>query len=310
MSEAMGLAEYRSAMAAGVDLYQQVETGEDAAPNTEEHVEIEVEPEGLDDDTPPEELEGASEDDVDEGDEDPEPIPKEQKNAFYKRVQRERKKAQEEAEAKIRAEMEQQINPYKQFFDKLGVSPDEALRAIEQNNLRQSVQQSVNQEAQSLQYQYGWDDEQTRQYVDQQTQIRIQQQQQQQELHDLRIQVQLNDLAENPDYPGAKQMKSQISEFIRANPAASVQQAYWAVGGSSLAQQLKREAEQREIAKRGKTQRTVVKDAPASLDGPAPLSPEEVAFARQQGMSESEVRKLREVPNNLQEFRKWNKGRK
>jgi hypothetical protein len=107
-------------------------------------------------------------------------------------------------------------------------------------------------------------------------------------------------------------MKGAITEFIRSNPRANVEQAYWAVGGSALAQQLKREAEQREIAKRSQTKRTVISDAPQSMQGPAPLPPEAVQFMRQTGMSEAQVRSMLsdDKPKNLSEWRKARQGRK
>jgi len=107
-------------------------------------------------------------------------------------------------------------------------------------------------------------------------------------------------------------MKGQISEMIRQNPNMNVSQAYWAVGGQSLAQQLKREAEQREIAKRSQTKRTVVSDSPITNTGPAPLTPEAITFMRQNNMSEAQVRQLMQddFPKDLQTFRKMKQGRK
>lgn len=88
----------------------------------------------------------------------------------------------------------------------------------------------------------------------------------------------------------------------------TVEQAYWAVGGQSLAQQLKREAQQREANKRSQTKRTVVSDAPQTMDGPAPLTPEQVQFARMNKMSEADVRAL--VTNEfktIDDYRAWKK---
>ena len=280
----MTLDQFREAKNSGVDLYDQG----DAAPEIEEQ---EIDEPVIDEQEQQEEIEEVEDADT-EQEEDPEPIPKEQQNAFYKRMQRERKKAYEEAEAKVKADLEAQFNPYKQFFESLGTTPEQAMQMVEQNKL--------NQEAQKLAYQNGWDEEQTQWYV--------QQEQQRKEMHDLRVAVQVNEMADSPDYPGIKQMKGQISDFVKMNPNMTVHQAYWAVGGQSLAQQLKRETEQREIVKRQQTKRTVVSDSVSTTKEAAPLSAEDVAFMRENRMSEQEVRMLKTADfKDIEGFRKWKK---
>jgi len=130
--------------------------------------------------------------------------------------------------------------------------------------------------------------------------------QQEQELHDLRVQVQINNLADSADYPGIKGMKDQISRFIRENPKTTVEQAYWAVGGKTLAQQLRREAEQREAAKRAQVKRTVMSDTPESMKSQAPLPPEAIQFAKENGLTEEQVRMWLDDkgPKTLEDYRK------
>lgn len=223
-------------------------------------------------------------------------LPENQKTAFQKALEREKRKAREAAEEKLKQEFDTQMNPYKAFFDQLGVDPQEAMKHLEQ--------QKIQQEAERLAYQNGWDEQQTQWYM--------QQQQQQKEMHQLRVTVQINDLADSSDYPGIKQMKVPITEFISRNPNITVQQAYYALGGQNLAQQLKREAEQREIAKRSQAKRTVITDSPSDMKGPAPMTPEAVQFMKRTGMSEDQVRMMMndQGPKNLDEYRKMIKQKK
>lgn len=128
-------------------------------------------------------------------------------------------------------------------------------------------------------------------------------------MRELRVSVAINDLADKADYPGIKGMKSQIMEFVRSNPSVPVEQAYWAVGGSSLAQQLKREAEQREIAKRSQTPRKVVTDAGRANDNKGALTAEQVSFMRQEGLNEAQMRfMLSGETKTLEDYRRL-KGR-
>lgn len=281
--EAMSLEQFRQAKATGVDLTAQPEVEEDAAP-----IEQDIQQEQED----PQEITQEHQEEVDD-----EPqIPQEQQSAWSKRAERERRKAAEETETRLKSEYEAQINPYKAFFDQLGVTPEQALASIEQNRIKQ--------EAENLAYQNGWDEQQTQMYMRQQELERKQ--------TDMTVNLRVYELSETPDYPGIKQMKGAITDFIRANPRVPVEQAYWAVGGANLATQLKREAEQREIAKRGQTKRTVISDAPTDMKGPEPLTPEAVAFMRRTGMSEDQVRMMMkdEGPSNLEEYRKMMKTKK
>jgi hypothetical protein len=284
----MTLDAFRQAKTAGVDLTAEPEVKEDAAPNV-------VEGDINDDNSDFEQAQGEhyevdTEGNAESVDDDIPAIPQEQQTAWQKRAERERRKAYEEAETKLKTEYESQLNPYKQFFDSLGLDPKQAMEALERNKLQQ--------EAQQLAYQNGWDEQQTQMYM------------RQQELEHKQTEMQVNlrvyELAETSDYPGIKQMKGAITDFIRANPRATVDQAYYAVGGQALVTQMKREAEQREIQKRAQTKRTVITDAPTDMKGPAPLTPDAEAFMRRTGMSEEQVRLLMQDkgPSNLEEYRK------
>lgn len=290
IDETMTLEQFRAAKESGVDLYEQ-QVEEDAAPQEEVTEEIPEEPE-----QPSEEQE------------EPE-IPKEHQTAWQKRAERERRKGAEEAEAKLKGEYESELTRYKRFFEASGLDPDQALKALEQNRIKEESRRAVTSEAQQLAYQYGWDDQQTEDYINHQADILSRQRQQEGEMRELRVAVAINDLADKPDYPGIKGMKSQITEFVRANPSVSVEQAYWAVGGSSLAQQLKREAEQREIAKRSQTPRKVVTDGGKVNDTGGSLTPEQVSFMRSEGLSEAQMRfMLTDKPMTLAEYRKIKGG--
>lgn len=285
MSETMTLDEFRQAKQSGVDLHEQAQ--EDAAPKDEPVEDQENQP--VEEQQDEQEHQEPAEEPQQDEEELPE-IPEDQKNAFYKRVQRERKKAYEEAEAKLKQEFESQLNPYKAFFDSIGLDPQRAMEVLEQNRIQQ--------EAVRLAEYNGWTEEQTQMYIRQQELERKQ--------TEMQVSLRIYELADTPDYPGIKQMKGPITDFIRANPRATVEQAYWAIGGKNLAQQLKREAEQREIAKRSQNKRTVILDAPTDMKGPEPLPPEAIEFMRRTGMSEEEVRLLMkdEGPKNLDEYRR------
>lgn len=313
--ESMTLDQFRQARQSGVDLYaEQPQVEVDAAPTEQGELHETVEQEETEVHEQPEPQETDENADLsDDNEEDLPPLPKEQQNAFYKRAQREREKAAREAEERLKKEFESQLNPYKQFFDQLGISPEEALRVTEQNRLQQEIRGNVQQQANNLAYQYGWDEDQTRQWVEQQTQVLTEQRQLKAEQTSMKVQLKIYELADSPDYPKIKEMKGQITDFISKNPSASVEQAYWAVGGQQLAQQIKREAEQREAAKRSKAKRTVVTGSGEPIKGEDSLPPEAIAFARQNHMSEAEVRRLMQAdfPKDLQSYRKMMKqGRK
>ncbi|WP_410512054.1 hypothetical protein PaeBR_18720 [Paenibacillus sp. BR2-3] len=270
---------------------------QDAAVQEEEEVEE------LERDADPDEIEDPAEDsEIDtEGEPDPEQdeepeLPEAQKTAFQKALEREKRKMKEEQDT-MRSELEQQYNPYKSFFDQLGITdPAIALKAIEDNRLLKQAEQLADDQ--------GWSDDQALKYLKQ----RQEQHRLSEELHDLRISNQINELADNPDYAGIKGMKEQIKSKITASGGAlSAEEAYWAVGGKERAAQLKRETTQREIAKRATAKRTVQTDTAASANGEKTLPEEVRQAAKAAGISEKEARRLVDMPNDLEGYRKWKK---
>lgn len=213
-------------------------------------------------------------------------IPEQQKTAFQKRMERERRKIEEE----LKQQYEQQFSAHNQFFHQLGVDPEQAMKAIEDNRIRQQAQQ--------LAYEQGWDEQQQQWYINQQKMDR--------ELRELRIANQINEMADNPEYHGIKQMKPQIADMVYRNPSLSVEQAYWAIGGPKRAEQLRLEAQQREIAKRSQARRTVVKDTTSPVTDAPPLAPGAIAAARSIGLSESKARELLTADpiENLADYRR------
>lgn len=227
-----------------------------------------------------------------EDDELPE-LPEDQKTAFQKRLEREQKKIREQAEKELAERYETQYEKHKRIVDELGRGdPDAILRQIEEN--RQNAE--ITQRAQSLAYQYGWEEEQTREYI-QQEQTRLNQQRQQEnmmrELQVLRIQNDINDLRDNPDYTGIREMRDQIIDKVaKSNGAITVSEAYWALGGPKRAEQVKLEAQQREVARRAQQPRTVLKDSPNNSTGEKPLPADVLRDAKLMGISEEEARRL------------------
>lgn len=236
-----------------------------------------------------------SEADAEVQDEEP-ALPEAQKTAFQKALEREKRKMKEEQDT-MRSELEQQYNPYKAFFDQLGIQdPSIALKAIEDNRLRKQAEQLADDQ--------GWTDDQALQYLRQ----RQEQHRLSEELQDLRVANQINELADNPDYAGIKGMKEQIKGKIAASGGAlSAEEAYWALGGKERAAQLKRETAQREIAKRSTAKRTVQTDTSAVPSGDKPLPVEVRQAAKAAGISEKEARRLVDMPNDLEGYRKWKK---
>lgn len=259
-----------------------VHTEETAAP---EHTEVAEEEETFQD--APEDTES---DDADEVDTE---LPPEQKSAFVKRMEREREKLRQQLEQ----EYESKYSRHKQVIDQLGGDPDVIERTIRDNQLAAQARQIAEAN--------GWGDEETQWYLNQQKQ--------EQELRDMRVQLQINDLKDNPDYAGIGSMKPQILTMIQqSGNALTAEQAYWALGGKARADQLKREAQQREIAKRAQPKRTVQTDSPTSGVGAKPLSPDIEAQRKRLRLSETEARALmeNEGPGNLEEFRRQKQGRK
>lgn len=223
-----------------------------------------------------------------DGEEDELPeLSEKEKTAFEKRMERERKKLEE----KYQQEYEQKYGRHKQVVELLGGDPDEIEKRIRDNQLAQ--------QANRLAEQNGWDEEQTRWYMEQEKQKH--------ELAELRVQVQINKLKDNPDYAGITSIESDIKKKIeQTNGLLSVEEAFWALGGPKRAEQIKLEAQMREQAKRTKQPRTVLTDAPTSTAGDKPLPPEVAKEAERMGISASEARRLMnsEPSGSIDEYRK------
>lgn len=222
----------------------------------------------------PDELEDSQEDA-----EEPEEVqlsPKE-KTAFEKRLERERVKLEEKLRKELEEQVESKYSKHKQAIEAMGGDPDKLLQAAREAQMLR--------EAQRLAEQNGWSEEDTRWYVEQQKQ--------QQELKELRVQMQINRLKDNPDYAGISSMERDIlSKIDKSNGALTVEEAYWALGGPKKAEQIKLEATQREIAKRAQQPRTVVRDAPSTSIGEKPLPDSVLRDAKMMGISEAEARRL------------------
>lgn len=289
----MNLQEYREQKETGMTAEDTQPDVQDAAVQEEVNPEVDVTVDVTDEQEETVESD-ALEDVADESsDEEDIELPDAQKTAFQKALEREKRKLAEREE-QLKQEYEQQYNPYKSFFDQLGIDPATAQQAIESNRIKQQAEQ--------LAYEQGWTDEQAQAYL----QNQMEQQRQAEELHDLRVTVQINDLADKPEFSGIKQMKDQIKQLIKDSGGhLNAEQAYWAIGGPERAKQLQREAQQREIAKRSKVTRTVQSDNPAVVPTEKPLPPEVKKAAQLAGISEKEARRLLEMPNDLEGYRKW-----
>lgn len=240
-----------------------------------------------------EEQEKELEDDpVIEDEDDLPPLNEKEKTAFEKRMERERSKAEE----KIRAELEQTYGKHKAVVELLGGDVDVIEKRIRDNQMAQKAQElaKVN----------GWDEKQTQWYIEQQKQ--------QQELKELRTQMQINKLKDNPDYAGIASMEKEIMAKIdKTGGALTVEEAYWAMGGSKKAEQIRLEAQLRESEKRKKTPRTVLTDSATSTTSEKPLPPEIVQQAERMGISASEARRLMnsEPAKNIDDYREKRKAK-
>lgn len=240
-----------------------------------------------------EELEETELDDTVIEDEDDLPeLNEKEKTAFEKRLERERTKLEE----KIRAESEEKYGKHKSVIDLLGGDVDLVEKRIRDNQMEQKAQElaKVN----------GWDETQTQWYIDQQKQ--------QQELKELRTQMQINKLKDNPDYAGIASMEKDIQAKIdKTGGALTVEEAYWAMGGPKKAEQIRLEAQMREQEKRKKTPRTVLTDTQTSTTGEKPLPPEIMQQAERMGISATEARRLMnsEPAKNIDDWREKRKAK-
>lgn len=270
------------------------ESGElvtDAALQEEKPVVEEVEEEDVKPDVIDEEVEPEDEPIIEDEDDLPE-LSEKEKTAFEKRMERERTKAEE----KIRAELEQTYGKHKAVVELLGGDVDVIEKRIRENQIAK--------QAEAVAKANGWDEKQTEYYIEQQKQ--------QQELKELRVQMQINKLKDNPDYAGIASMEKEIMAKIdKTGGVLTVEEAYWAMGGSKKAEQIRLEAQVRESEKRKKTPRTVLTDSATSTISEKPLPPEIVQQAERMGISASEARRLMnsEPAKNIDDYREKRKAK-
>lgn len=248
---------------------------QDAVVEQEEIVEEEIESDELE--------EGLDASDEQDDDELPE-LNEKEKTAFEKRMEREKVKLQEKLEAELNLQYEEKYGKHKQVLESLGGDPDVILRSIQENKLVA--------EANRLADANGWSDDQYNFYVQQQKD-KIEQQKRDNELKELRVQMQINKLRDNPDYAGIGSMERDIlAKIDKTNGALTVEEAYWAMGGPKKAEQLRLEAQMRESEKRKKQPRTVLTDSAAGTVTEKPLPADVLRDAERMGISASEARRL------------------
>jgi len=219
-----------------------------------------------------------------------------EKTAFEKRMERESKKIEE----RLAKELEDKYNPFKRVVDKLGGDPEQIEQMLQQRQIQA--------EAEQLAYTNGWDDEQTQWYVNQKNQD-LQQIALQEEIQVLRISDKVNDLRDDPRFPGIHGMKKQIADVVaKSGNTLDVTQAYWALGGEKRAQQMKRETEQRAAVKR--RTRVVASDTPSAASTEQVIPAHILSQAKQMGVSEKELRELASFSaNNINDYRKTKKAK-
>lgn len=277
-----------------IDEYRERQPGEaveDAAPQEEEKEVLEAETE-----EPAEAEETAPEADEDDEEDDLPPLPEKEKTAFEKRMERERAKAEERIRAELSEQYEQQYGRHKQVIDMLGGDPDAIEKRIRDNQMQA--------EANRLAEQNGWSDEETSWYLNQRKQ--------EQELKELRVQMQINRLRDNPEYAGIGTMEKEIlSKIDKSGGALTVEEAYWALGGPKRIEQIRLEAQVRESVKRQKQPRTVLTDAATPSSAEKPLPADVLRDAERMGISAAEARKLmsKEPAKDLNDWRSRKKAK-
>lgn len=280
--------EYRKARESG-ELVDDADLQNDETTITDDRDEEEVVTEEEIDDQ--EQQDEQDDDAQDDNGDDTDQLTPQEKSAFQKRLEREQKKLEEKLRKELEEKMEQKYSKHKQAIEHLGGDPDKILNAAREAQMKREAQQLADQN--------GWDDEQTQWYLDQRKQ--------QQELKELRVQMQINKLKDSPEYAGIASMEKDIlAKIDRTNGVLTVEEAYWALGGPKRIEQIKLEAQQREIAKRNAPTRTVQRDTPSSTTGEKPLPPSVLEEARRMGITPEEARKLMNAPvaQNIDEYRK------
>lgn len=208
-------------------------------------------------------------------------LPPEQKTAFQKRLEREQRKIREQLEQELKS----QYSKHDQIIQLLGGDVETIEKAIKE--------QQWAQEAEA----YGYDRD-----------AYVREKQREDRLFELEIRDQINELRDNPDYAGIQSMKKEVADMVkRSNGALTVEQAYWALGGKMRAEQVKREVEQRQIAKRKQAKFSPQSDSSSASVPTSPFSAEELAAIKQMGLTVEEAQELMKTPSDLYEFRKQRK---
>lgn len=225
------------------------------------------------------------------------PLNEKEKTAFQLRLERDKGKLEEKMRAEMEEQFKQKYSKHDEVIASMGGDADRILTAAkEAQTLR---------EANRLAEQNGWDEDQTQWYIEDQKNKK--------ELKELRVQMQINKLKDSPDYAGISSMEKDIlAKIEKSNGALDVEEAYWALGGSKRAAQIKLETEQREVIKRGQQSRTVLKDAPSTNTGEKPLSPQVLQEAKRMGITEDQARKLmnKQPAKDIDEYRERQKQSK
>ena len=193
-------------------------------------------------------------------------LPPEQKNAFQKRLEREQKKIRDIVEAESLAKYAK----HQKIIDSLGGDPDVIEKAFqEQEWAKEAASQGyANPE------EFAW-------YIGQKKL--------QAELNELRAKTQINELKDNPNYSGIKESEKEIQAYM-VSKSVTAKEAYWAINGEARATQIKREAEQRAVAKKAQPKRTVQSDSATGDAGALPPLPAELEVQRRQmGISHQEA---------------------
>ena len=228
-----------------------------------------------------------------------------EQTAFEKRLEREKTKLQE----KIRAETEETYKTkyakHDQLIEQMGAKDVDTL-------LEYTREQRLVAETQRLATQHDWTEEEATGWYNEQK--RKQQDEAKDKLiRTLTTQSDINKLRSKPEYAGIETMEKDILDTIdKTNGALTAEQAYWALGGSKRAEQIKLESSMRNQANRSKTPRTVLTDNQTSSTTERPLSPEIIKQMKEMDITPAEARALMkgDSVNTLGDYREQRKKAK
>lgn len=197
----------------------------------------------------------------------------------------------EKLRKEIEAEIETKYSKHREAIETLGGDPDKVINLANENKRIA--------DANRLAEQNGWNEDQTTWYLENQKKD--------QRLKELEVKVEINSLKDKTDYAGIGSMEKEIlAKIEQSKGALSVEEAYWALGGSKKAAQIKLEAQMREAENRKKQPRTVLTDSQTANSTEKPLPPDVLRDAERMGISVAEAHKLMksEAPKNIDDYRK------